>query len=857
MRTLVLTLLATLIFTSTAIAGPFGADRIYFANPAADEATLTPEGLAETPAMEPFLASSGSPAGVQTRAWAMTGDSALHVIVECMEPSMDTLVAELQPAEKDVYVFSDDCVEVFVSPTGSEEDYFHFGLNANNAHFDERVKTKSWAGEWTSEVHRADDRWWLRVDIPYETLNARPRTSVMWWLNVSRQRRAGGKLQLSSWSDAGNDFHEITHWGRAIFSDDYATILDRYVLQPWRVRVDDLNEIASIDNDAQESLQQALTSLREDLAPVREAVEAGGPDETARFSQLLATGEEALDQLRFIEEDLGAGVHEREVARRIRKLADGRSVIAWPVRAMTNRRIMPAPEPRETLGEPIRMRACPGEIEPASFVVYPVGREMTVLPLLSDLDGPGLGLRADRHFDIHAIKRWYQAGEGGTRFPFKEEGVRALVPELLLHDDSLVKVDHEKRDNYLKLRREDGEEYIWISFPRGEDAPWGPEGRANLTDEPVYDTEELQPVTIPADTAKQFWLTARVPDYAPAGTYQGEIAIRSGDEIVETLDLELEVLPFELAENPLESSVYFHWGIELIDEPGSLKFNRRSASQYRAELRNLLEHGVDNPTMGVTYDSGDLPLALMLREQVGMANDHLYYLKGSASMDPAKAAEIVETAQRFGFEDVYFYGRDEAKGEALRKQREAWERLHEVGGKVFVAGQHHTSFPEVGDIQDLLVCHGDLKPEAAEEWHSEGHKIFSYANPQSGLEEPETYRRNFGLALAAAGYDGGMTYVYYHGWNDFSGDRYRQHNFIYPTMDGCVDTVQWEGYREGIDDLRYLGTLQEAIGEAREAGGERARLAEQAQHFIDEMDVSGDLYELRDEMIEWILRLRG
>ena len=117
----------------------------------------------------------------------------------------------------------------------------------------------------------------------------------------------------------------------------------------------------------------------------------------------------------------------------------------------------------------------------------------------------------------------------------------------------------------------------------------------------------------------------------------------------------------------------------------------------------------------------------------------------------------------------------------------------------------------MGDLQDLLVCYGDLNPEASAAWHSQGHKIFSYANPQSGLEEPETYRRNFGLALAANGYDGGMTYIYYNGWNDFSGDRYRQHNFIYPTMDGCIDTVQWEGYREGIDDLRYLGTLQAAI----------------------------------------------
>ncbi|MGC9316771.1 MAG: hypothetical protein ACP5KN_01895, partial [Armatimonadota bacterium] len=449
----------------------------------------------------------------------------------------------------------------------------------------------------------------------------------------------------------------------------------------------------------------------------------------------------------------------------------------------------------------------------------------------------------------------YQAGEGGTRFPFNE-GVRVLTPELLLHDDSLVRVDHQERENYLKLRYPEGEEYMWISFPRAEDAPAGPDGRVGIDDQPIYDTDELLPVTIPADTAKQFWITVKVPEYLPAGTYRGSVELRSGDEVVDALALEVEVLPFELEPNPLESSIYFHWGIELIPEPGSVKYNRRSFSQYRAELHNLLDHGVDNPTLGVRPQSGMLPVALALRGAVGMANDHLYYLVARTSLPAERIREIIQIAERFGFDDVYFYGQDEARGEALLAQREEWERVHEAGGKVFVAGQSHEALPLVGDLQDLLVNYGDPSAEEAAKWHANGHKIFCYANPQSGLEEPETYRRNFGLLLWANDYDGGMTYIFYHGWNDFSGERYRQHNFIYPTMDGGIDTIQWEGYREGIDDLRYLATLQRAIADAREAGGRRAGLADRAQQFIDTMDVSGDLYAIRDEMIRWTLRLR-
>lgn len=119
--------------------------------------------------------------------------------------------------------------------------------------------------------------------------------------------------------------------------------------------------------------------------------------------------------------------------------------------------------------------------------------------------------------------------------------------------------------------------------------------------------------------------------------------------------------------------------------------------------------------------------------------------------------ETIEVARSFGFSNVYFYGRDEARGEALRAQRDDWQRIREAGGRVFVAGYRGQNFPIVGDLQDLLVCYGEPTKEEAALWHSVGHKIFCYANPQSGIEEPETYRRNFGLLLAASNYDGGMT----------------------------------------------------------------------------------------------------
>ena len=44
---------------------------------------------------------------------------------------------------------------------------------------------------------------------------------------------------------------------------------------------------------------------------------------------------------------------------------------------------------------------------------------------------------------------------------------------------------------------------------------------------------------------------------------------------------------------------------------------------------------------------------------------------------------------------------------------------------------------------------------------------------------------------------------------------YRDHVFAYPTLNGVIDTIQWEGFREAVDDVRYLTTLCARIAKAK------------------------------------------
>jgi hypothetical protein len=175
-------------------------------------------------------------------------------------------------------------------------------------------------------------------------------------------------------------------------------------------------------------------------------------------------------------------------------------------------------------------------------------------------------------------------------------------------------------------------------------------------------------------------------------------------------------------------------------------------------------------------------------------------------------------ALRHGYRAVYVYGIDEAVGERLNAQRPSWDVVHKRGMKVFTAA-YEGAVKLVGDVLDQPILSG-YKPLEVERWHNQGKRVYCYGNPQAGIEDPLVYRDNYGFRLWLGGYDGCMLYAYQHGfgdiWNDFDHHEFRDHVFAYPTRTGVIDTIQWEGFREGIDDSRYLATAVAATGKPDE-----------------------------------------
>ena len=111
-----------------------------------------------------------------------------------------------------------------------------------------------------------------------------------------------------------------------------------------------------------------------------------------------------------------------------------------------------------------------------------------------------------------------------------------------------------------------------------------------------------------------------------------------------------------------------------------------------------------------------------------------------------------------------------------------------------------------------------------------------------------------------------MTWAYIHIWTRTirhddpaikdNGVGISPNSFVLRGPQGPLDTLSWEGYREGYDDARYLATLQNAIARAKTAG-KHARLVAETDQWLDNITVDADLDAWRREMarrIELLLK---
>ncbi len=555
--------------------------------------------------------------------------------------------------------------------------------------------------------------------------------------------------------------------------------------------------------------------------------------------------------------------------------------------------------------------AAKGEYEPASFVLSAKKDLDNVQVKVSDLSGNNGTIRS-KNIDVKVVKCWYQAGTAWYSY-YGDKTRKVLIPELLLNDETLIKVDRKKKENFIRLEYPHGAEYKKASSLKS----------FNYTREPVHDADALCPVSFKAGKNKQFWITVKVPESASAGMYKSTLKlIKNGKNIAEVL-INLKVLPFSL---PMPKTYYnlnrtFFTSIstwcalpvhlfKLCDQNRKIQDNELKTNlplaekRLSAEYKNLRKHNIYN--MGNRVDYGVsrygfsiktinnlLQRELRLQKKAGFVMKPLMgggwacaarsgdlNRKGDFKPDPAKFKKYKKRIdmtfdfieKELGHRDIYFATWDEAHNKTLRALQPYWRYVKSKGGKIIATGGWGRT-PEKGGLYlDIFRAPGSRPPdrENANEAHSFSLRVISYAAPHTGPENPDASRRNHGLMLYKANYDGTYNYIYYSSgyspgrsrskeniWDDNEGSAERGFCMVYPTINGVIDTIAWEGFREGIDDIRYATKLKMTAEKAMKSKNlEAATMAKKALRWLETLDAKSDnLDTARLEMINYILKI--
>jgi len=592
---------------------------------------------------------------------------------------------------------------------------------------------------------------------------------------------------------------------------------------------------ASLQNRLAEYVQQRREQVEKDAALLR-----ANPSDAAAAERL----KQSLPVLELAARSLNA--LPAYVARH-----DGQPYYSSVANPIQDERILPTSFPLAAIpASQMEVEVAPDEYEPVSFVLTALQNLKAVKLQIGPLRRvDGVTVAPIPSVDARLVKVWWQAG-----ISFDDVKHPTLTPELLLHDDTFVAVDPDPQAHRNTLKN--------ARAPR--------------------DADTLQPVNIAAGTHQQFWLTVHAPANTLGGVYTTKVTVLPANAAPLEINLRVRVYPFQLQAPMTENAIYYRARLSPDGRP-TLSTDLKSEQQYRAELRNMKAHGVTLPTSYTyflvlpdgSYDFRPLKRVMDIYRQEGLTEGPIVLMSAFPFYDFAgkdeatqkqlleKVRSMTQALETFRRQNNYPrlapYGIDEAVGEKLLSQREAFRVINQLGGMV-AAAVGPNFFPAVGEWLNRPIIAGG-QPEIYPKVHDRGFKVWIYARPMVGVEAPEIYRRNYGLLLWKRGEDGSCPYAYQATENsdlydELGNSTYRSMSFTYPTIDGVIDTVQWEGHREGIDDVRYLTTLLKEIKTAKQ-DPKRASSAQSAERWLAQIDIEGDLQTLRGQIANWIMNLQS
>jgi hypothetical protein len=398
----------------------------------------------------------------------------------------------------------------------------------------------------------------------------------------------------------------MSHYARGIKGKDVALVLDRWSLfltgAPGKRVVAYLDDVRIEGQVPEETAYLAQTRAKFDAARAAFQEELAGWETRAKAGQAAVTASEAhtAQAPKLVAAVQDAGKRSLELVAGMRKagytspgeaaeLLQALAVLEnWPQALATlneaqaaGRKFLVAPCNRATMvprrggndllsvitaDKALTASACAGEYEPLSVVVQALQDTPQLVVSCGALKGPAGTIQSEA-VDIRVLKSWYQGASTNIGYTNR----KWLIPELLLKDDGLVRVDLDKQDNYVRSTGTDGsEQYLLCSDPDS----------SNLSSVRPVDSAMLKPVDLKAGEWREFWLTINVPQDAKSGTYAGTVSFVSAAGRSE-LPLTLTVQPFALQPSRLIYSIYYRGVLSADGQPTLARRGSRRSSTGR------------------------------------------------------------------------------------------------------------------------------------------------------------------------------------------------------------------------------------------------------------------------------------
>ncbi len=368
-------------------------------------------------------------------------------------------------------------------------------------------------------------------------------------------------------------------------------------------------------------------------------------------------------------------------------------------------------------------------------------------------------------------------------------------------------------------------------------------------------------VTVKSGVTGYFWLDVCPPEDAAPGVYSGKITVSSAEGTT-VLPLSVEVLPFHLEDSAirdgafmwlvdlppgwfadmkqhgLDAIQYFTWEWEMVDheqdrsawswDPSTIKIANRDGRlemDFQALDRvaeGMQAAGMDGPLVVSLGNDHFLHYECALARAFGLKVDTSAVMDGKAIIAPEVSPKLDqlfaeglkmlhEHWDSKGFtQELVILIYDEPTERLLDRCKNRYDLLKKTipGTRVYGVVMNRREWAEqMADQCDVIVSNGDFEGcrEVAEKY---GKDFWVYSFP---LQAVHTSRWDMGFLPWRVGAGGAFFWMYNYWF--YSPD----YCAVYPLPSDpnrVVSSTGWAGVREGVDDLRYLATLDKAIQSA-------------------------------------------